>query len=287
MDFSSVLIANLHAQIGIHNMKEVDENLLRHMILNTIRSIRVKFKKEGELIIACDRGSWRKGVYPYYKANRAKAKSESDLDWRAIFEVFNKVRDDLKEHFPYRVITVENAEADDVIGTLVDKFGNDLPLAGGENILIMSPDKDFAQLHRYSNVQQYDPIRKKYITHSNPNEYLLEHVIKGDSGDGVPNILSDDDTLVVPGKRQKPMTAKRLAQLKEAFHNPQLSTADAETDERFWRNLKLIDLRYTPNEIRDRILSEYEAQAGKNRSKIFNYLMNNSLRNLMESVQEF
>jgi len=279
LDFSSVIIANLHAQIGIHNMREVDEDLLRHMILNTIRSIRTKFKKEGELIIACDMGSWRKGVYPYYKANRKKTKDASPLDWKKIFEIFAAMRTDLKNYFPYRVIEVQDAEADDVIAALVFEFGNDLPLASGEDILIMSPDKDFAQLHRFSNVKQYDPIRKAWISVLDPDLFLKEQIIRGDTGDGVPNIMSDDDTFVIAEKRQKTMTAKRFEQL--------MATVPEEFKKGHDRNTLMIDLRCSPQEIRNRVLEEYRAQAGKGRSRLLNYFIEHRLRNLTASINEF
>jgi hypothetical protein len=281
LDFSSVIIAALHAQIGIHHMREVEEDLLRHMILNTIRSVRTKFKSHGEIIIACDMGSWRKDVYPYYKANRKKAKDASALDWKKIFEIFTQMRNDLKVNFPYRVIEVQNAEADDIIATLVKHFGNDLPLASSnqEDILIMSPDKDFAQLHRFSNVKQYDPIRKKWIEHPDPEQFLKEQIIKGDSVDGVPNIMSDDDTFIVDGKRSKTMTAGRLAKFLEAIPE--------EFQHGYERNRMMIDLRNTPIDIQSAVMAEYDAQAGKGRSKIFSYFMKHRLRNLTEAMGDF
>lgn len=282
LDFSSVIIANLHAQIGLHNMREVEEDLLRHMILNTVRALRVKFKKE-ELIIACDMGSWRKQAYPYYKANRAKAKEKSDLNWTAIFEIFTKMRNDLRDYFPYRVIEVQGAEADDVIAALVFEYGDNEGLAMNigtqEDIIIVSPDKDFAQLHRFPNVKQFDPIKKKWIEHVDADAYLVDHVIKGDSGDGVPNIMSDDDTFMIPGKRQKPMTAKRLEEFRASIPD--------EFKKNFDRNTLVIDLRNTPQSLRTEIIEVYKQQAGKDRSQIFNYMMKNKLRNLLEAIQEF
>lgn len=278
LDFSSVMIANLHAQVGLHNMKEVEEDLLRHMILNTVRALRIKFK-EHELIIACDGGSWRKAAFPYYKANRAKAKEKSPLDWNQIFEIFRKMRSDLRDYFPYRVVEVQGAEADDIIGTLVFEYGNELPLSVGEDIIIVSPDKDFAQLHRYGNVKQYDPIKKKWLDRGEADTYLRDHIIKGDSGDGVPNIMSDDDTFCIPGKRQKTMTAKRLEKFRESVPD--------EFHAGYVRNSLMIDLRNTPQNLRTEILEVYKQQAGKDRSKLFNYMVKNRLRNLLESIQEF
>lgn len=293
LDFSQLMLANLHAQLGMQNMREVEPELLKHMVLNTLRSIRKKFGPEfGEMIIACDKRSWRKEAFPYYKANRKKAKDASDLNWDAIFKVFNEMVEDIKKFFPYRVIEVERAEADDVIGTLVQEFGS-VGLSIGEEILIISTDKDFSQLHRYANVKQYDPIKKKYIQpETNADDYLLTHIIKGDSGDGVPNILSDDDTFVVQEKRQKTMTAKRLAAFKEMFSVPLTedmpeSFEITDAHRKYQRNAKLIDLRHTPSEIRAAIMNEYDAQAGKGRQHIFNYLINKKMRNLMDAVGDF
>lgn len=281
VDFTQIMIANLHAQIGIHHANDLEEGLLKHMILNTIRSIRMKFGSEyGDIVIACDKRTWRKSVYPYYKANRATAKAKSALDWNAIFKVFDVMKSDLKEFFPYRVIEVEGAEADDVIGTLVHEFGME-GLAVGEPILIISADHDFAQLHSYANVKQYDPIKKKYVeSKASPRDYLFEQIIKGDSGDGVPNVLSDDDTFVVDGKRQTPMTAKRLAECREKF-------ASGSDDPKYIRNEMMINLRNTPSDIKAAILAEYDAQSGKDRRKIFGYLMTNKMRNLMDAAGDF
>ena len=190
VDLNQVMIASLMAQLGTHRNAEVDENMIRHMVLNSLRFNRMKFKSEfGELIIcADDRSYWRKDVFPYYKASRRKARDESELDWGCIFSALNKIRDELKEVFPYKVIQIDGCEADDVIGAIIHKEGK--YLNSGENFLILSGDKDYIQLLKYANVKQYSPILKKWITHSNPEEYLFEHIIRGDAGDGVPNKYS-------------------------------------------------------------------------------------------------
>jgi 5'-3' exonuclease len=280
IDFSNVLIANLHAQFGLQNLREVEEDLLRHMILNTLRSIRVKFRNQGELVIACDGRSWRREVFPYYKANRDSSKKKSDIDWRKIFEVFTKIREEVRENLPYRVVSGPGAEADDVISAIVTRHGSDSPLvSNADRIVIVSPDKDFGQLHRFTNVSQWDPIRKREISIPDPVDYLLEHVIRGDSGDGVPNVLSDDDTFVVPGKRQKTMTAKRLEALKREVPE--------EVFPKYERNQRLIDLSKAPREVTEKVLESFESEAGKGRTKIFDYFREKRLRNLLESIQEF
>jgi hypothetical protein len=269
-------------QLGNHTNAQIEENMVRHMILNSLRSYRSKFRDEyGELVIACDNSNyWRKKIFPYYKANRKKSREKSDLDWKSIFDCMNMIRAELKEFFPYKVIDIESAEADDIIGTLVKNFGSELN--SGESILILSGDKDFIQLHTYGNVKQYDPTRKKWITHKDPHMFLKEHIMKGDSSDGVPNILSSDNCFVV-GDRQRPLTAKKIEQYMKVKPT-ELETSIARN---YFRNEQLIDLSHTPEEIRTKVMESYNAQSNKDRSKLMNYFIANKLRNLMESISEF
>jgi len=185
---------------------EFDEDFLRHMVLNSIRNYRSKFFKEyGEIVICCDgRGYWRKNFFEFYKGKRKEGRDKSALDWDKIFEWINAIKKDLKEYFPYRVIEVAGAEADDIIAFLATKYSS------SESILIVSADKDFQQLQKYPNVEQYSPMAKKFLKCENPTAYLKEHIIRGDAGDGVPNIFSDEDTFMVEGKRQKPVSSKKM-----------------------------------------------------------------------------
>ena len=279
VDFNQVVLSNLMMSLGNHTNAQIEENMVRHMVLNALRAFKVKFGDEfGELVVACDNTNvWRKKDFPYYKANRKKSQEKSELDWKGIFECLNKIRQELKDNFPYRIIDVASAEADDVIATLV-KYKHD-----EQNILIMSGDKDFIQLHKYDGVQQYDPVRKRKIAHDNPTRYLAEHILKGDSGDGIPNVLSSDNCFVV-GERQKPMTAKKIAHY--------LTTDPATIEDpivlRNWfRNQQLIDLSFVPSYIEDRVLEQYDSQKGKDRSKLMNYFIANKLKNLMEHMSEF
>lgn len=282
VDFNQVCISNLMMQLGNHTNTPLEEGLVRHMVINSIRSYKQKFSDQyGELIIACDdKNYWRKQLFPYYKANRKKARDNSELDWANIFEIFNKIRDELKEYFPYRVIQARTAEADDIISTLVHKHGIE-GINTGEQILILSGDKDFVQLQKFANVKQYDPVRKKYITHNNPIGYLYEHILKGDAGDGVPNVLSSDDVFVTNG-RQKPMTQKRI---------DELAKTTFDSNHPLWRNWnrnwQLIDLQHVPEAIKSDIIDQYDQQSSKDRSKLFNYFMKYKLKHLMESVGDF
>lgn len=280
IDLSQVMIATLMAQLGNHTNAEVDENLLRHMVLNSIRANKVKFSKDyGEFVIAADgKQSWRKEVFAYYKANRKRDRDASELNWGLIFESLNKIRDELKEYFPYRVIHLDHAEADDVIAVLVKNRTNQF-----EKTLILSGDKDFQQLQRYAAVSQYSPVLKKFITCKNPDMFLKEHIIRGDVGDGIPNFLSSDDTLVT-GSRQKNISSKKLdiwlKQEPEQFCTGEMLRG-------FKRNQQLVDFDYIPKEVEDRIMAEYQAQAGKDRGKLFNYFINHKLKGLVEAINDF
>jgi len=278
LDLNQVMIANFMSQIGNHTDTKIDEGLFRHMVLNSIRSIKTKFTEYGELIIACDdKKLWRRELFPFYKANRKKTRDASELDWAAIFNTLSKIKLELKEYFPYRVIQVEGAEADDVIGTLTKKFN-------GEKILIVSGDKDFRQLQKYYNVFQYDPINKKYITEEKALEYLKELIIKGDRGDGIPNILSSDNC-IVDGIRQKAVSSKKLKEWLD--QEPLLFLTTDELTKNWNRNKVLIDLECIPENVTEKIITEYTKQENKTRDKIFDYLINNKMKVLIEHINEF
>jgi hypothetical protein len=278
-DYQQVAISNLMEQIG-SSSGSVDENLVRHMILNTIRTYVKKFKASHgpEVIIACDnKHYWRREIYPYYKAGRKKARAASGHDWSSIFESLNKIRQELKDSSPYKVIEVEGAEADDIIGTLVQKY------SATEKIMILSSDKDFAQLQRFPNVEQFSPIMKKYIKEPFPLIQLKQLIIRGDKGDGIPNILSPDDVFVSDG-RQKPITEKKIIgwmnQDAKEFCNDEMFR-------NFTRNETLIDLTKIPESVRNFILESYENAEGKTKQVFMNYMIQNRLKNLLECIDEF
>jgi hypothetical protein len=270
------------AQVGNHTNIPLDESLLRHMILNTIRLNRNKFAdKYGEMVICCDsKKYWRRDVFPYYKASRKKDREASGVDWNTMFNTLSTVRQELIDTFPYKTLIVEGAEADDIIGTLVHKYNQ-----YEKDILILSSDKDFMQLQIYNNVKQYSPVHKKFIRTADAELYLKEHIIKGDRGDGIPNVASPDSVFVTGG-RQRPMRKKLIEQIA----NTNVLTAGDVSEEikrNFARNKQLVDLSETPEELQDEIVSAYTNYDIKDRSGLFNYFVNNKLRNLMENLSEF
>ena len=271
------------AQIGNHTNLPIEEDLVRHMVLNKIRQIRKKFSDCGEIVIACDgRNTWRRQMFQYYKANRKIDRSKSDFDWHAIYEILNKIKDELRDNFPYIVIHVEGAEADDVIASLVNKYGVEINTDTSDKIVIVSGDKDFVQLQRFANVEQYDPIKSRSIVENDPYKFVKMHIIKGDRGDGIPNILSDDNCLV-SGVRQKKITEKFI----DNFNYDQ---QPEQIQRNYMRNFSLIDLSQVPITIQLQSLATYDVEkktSPARKQKMFNYFVNKRLKNLMECIGEF
>ena len=279
IDYNAVAIGNLVVQ-----RLNIDENLIRHMILNSIRMYRQKFQNEyGEVVIVADgQANWRRDVFPQYKYKRRKSRDESKIDWNEAFRIINMVRDEIRDHFPYKVMHEPNCEADDVIARLAletQEFGKHEP------VMIISADHDFIQLHKYDNIKQYSPMLKKFVKDKNPRLYSMTHIFKGDGGDGVPNVLSDDNVFV-DDRRQTPVTKKKLDAWLEA---EDLQKIMGDTIYRnYLRNKKMIDLTETPDAIKEQIINSFESQdPKKNKGKVFPYLVKKRCKRLVECVQEF
>ena len=280
------MISNLMVQINGRNAVELSEDLVRHMVLNSIRGINKKFRKDyGELVIASDgKHSWRKQSFPNYKANRKKNREQSGHDWESIFDFLNRIKLELKEFLPYKFIELETAEADDVIAVLIRRMERIIGPNHAKKILIVSGDKDFIQLHN-DNVKQYNPILNKYVgKDETPGIYIKEHILKGDRSDGVPNILSDDNVFV-EGRRQRPLSKKKLNELICAGFL--YTSLNDEEKKNYDRNRKLIDLTCIPQELEEKIKSEFDNIKVATRDKILNYFISRKLKTLIEIIDEF
>ena len=279
LDYSQTVIGSFMAVSK--GKPVVEEDLLRHTILNSIRIFRKQFTKDyGEMVICCDdKNNWRKEVFPEYKANRRKNRENDITDWKTLFELLHEMREDLNKYFPYKVMHIDSAEADDIIGVLVEER------QGIEHspTLILSSDKDFIQLQKFDKVKQWSPLQKKFIV-GDPAESLYDKTIRGDTGDGVPNILSSDDTLITEGKRQTPVTKKKMelwrGKKPEEFCNEAMLR-------NYHRNKTMVDLRETPESIRINIVNQYDNQEAGDRSQLLNYFVDKRLKNLMEVIDEF
>ena len=275
VDISQLLVASTFMSMK-KGETEVDIKKLRHMILNSLRMYRKKHANEfGELVICCDGSlSWRREIFPNYKAGRKSGREISPLNWSQIFNCFTLIRKELKENFPYQLIQVDTAEADDIIGTLVIRQRKE-----GERTLIISSDKDFLQLQREENVFQFSPVKKKMLNGVDPIEYLEEHILRGDKSDGIPNVLSAHDC-IVSGVRQLPMTKKLISEFKE-------NGVPSEHTLRFKENTELIDLRYTPQNVQLKILEQKHQDPIGNRNMLPAYFKEHKLDSLLKHIGDF
>ena len=284
LDYSQIVIASV-----MKNSNEMSEGYIRHLVLNTIRMYYQKFHKEfGDMVICCDASNnWRREIFEHYKASRKTTRDKSDFDWSELFRILHLIREELEINFPYKVMYIDRAEADDIIGALVIYTNRNKKLNGvydeAEPLLILSSDKDFQQLQKYENVKQYSPLKKTFIDTKKPISFLKEHIMKGDTSDGIPNFLSDDDTFVTE-KRQKPLSTKKLSVWTEL--EPDVF-CEKEMLRNFRRNEMLIDLEKIPDWLFDDIVNTFEAIQPVGRAKLFNYFVKHKLKNLMEHINEF
>ena len=277
IDLSQIMVASTMMSMG-KEQSEVDIDMVRHMILNSLRMYRSKYHDEyGELVLCCDgRHSWRREHLPQYKAARKSSREADKRDWTQIFGCLDTIKSELKEFFPYKYLEIDEAEADDIIGGLARQ-------SGSEKVMIISGDKDFIQLQTYKNVKQYSPITKKLVTTTNPYNYLKEHILRGDSSDGIPNFLSSDNC-IVDKIRQKPLSKKKV----ESWLGE--SPVDFCTEEQlrnYHRNVKLIDLQYTPLDIVDKIKQQFNENPKGKRSGLLNFFVERKLNNLIQDIGEF
>ena len=279
VDFSGICLATILIN------KENDERMIRHMTLNSLRMYNQKFKENyGQMVLACDGpNNWRKEYFPQYKGVRRKSRQESTFDWNEAFRILNSLREEIRDNFPYKVIHMDQCEADDIIGTLVEnsqEFGNFGP------IMIVSADGDFKQLQKYNNVSQWSPLTKKLVEEGHPRQNLKLKILQGDSGDGVPNVLSDDDTLI-EGRRQTPLSKKKKEAILQDLADGELLYA-ASWYRNYCRNETLIDLSKTPSSLKQNIINNFmEQDPWGNKGKVFPYLVSKKMNRLIESVTEF
>jgi len=276
VDMNQISLASLMMHLHM-NKGELDEEMVRHMILNSVRMYRTMFNEDfGEVVLTYDsRAYWRKQLFPQYKANRKKGRESDDKDWDSIFGVLNKIKEEIREFLPYKVVETYGAEADDVIAIVCKHYQS-------EKIMIVSGDKDFIQLHKYENVRQYSPITKKHVNGVNPVVYIKEHILKGDKSDGVPNVLSPDHTFT-DGLRQRPLTSKKL----NSILAQDIDDLNDELKRNYQRNNALINLDEIPEELEQCILDDFKGATCGDRSKLLDYFIDKRLKTLTEQIGEF
>lgn len=282
LDTSGTIFASIFVDLAKEKSKTVEINYLRHLILNSIRSINKKFgPKYGELVLALDSPhNWRKEKYPWYKANRAISRKADDFDWKDIFSKLDVIYGEIQKYLPYKSLRIEGCEADDIIGTFASKFKE---ISDDKKLLIISNDKDFAQLHQYKWVSQYKPYIQDFFVEHNPKISLLELICKGDSSDGIPNIKSQNDSFILK-KRQSPVTTKFIKSIIDT--NGECLNEEQKT--RFNENEELIDLSKTPSNLQNNIIEAYKnANPNKDLSKVLSYLVSKDCVQLAGLANDF
>jgi len=286
IDYSQLAIANIVIALKQENKLPTPE-MARYLILNSIRSYVHQHKEQygPEVVIAVDGAHpWRRDIFPHYKAKRREGR-EKDETGALIYEYMDIIRKELEENFPYKVVKLDGVEADDIIAVIIKKS---VKKWFTTKYLIISSDKDFQQLQKYPNVTQYSPVLKKFYETDSPQEYIYEHILRGDPGDGIPNFLSPDDTFV-NGIKSKPIMKKKLT----GWIDTLMRGEDAKEFcneyhyRNYQRNQRLIDFDFIPEEIQDDIYKQYEDNEPKSKSDILPYLIKNDLQSLIGKIEEF
>lgn len=289
IDFNGVLIANIATatkELG----KDVSLDAVKQYFYRELLSLKGKFREYGEIVIACDSPhTWRKQYFPYYKVKRLESRKALPFSWELVIESIAAIQADMIEYFPYKVVKVDSAEADDIIAVVcrhVTGYKDGLVL-NPEPIMICSSDNDFKQLQAIPSVKQWSPPAGKYVVESNPDRYLFEKILKGDVGDSVPNVLSEDAD-VANNIRQKPITVIRIDKWTSHFveNNGELHPElDAE---KYARNKTLVDLmNCIPKELEDKIIETFENVKVAPKIKLSSYFIKTQMKSLYSELQNF
>lgn len=279
LDLNQVVIANLmqHFNFSAKGAK-INEPLVRHMVLNSIRSYNQQFgSKYGSMVVCCDnRQYWRSKAFPYYKMHRKKDRDASSFNWSEIFSYLNKVKEELKVSAPFQVIETANAEADDIIAVLSKTQKSP--------ILIISSDKDFLQLQKYPNVNQYSPFHKRFLSVDDPQKVLKEHILRGDKGDGIPNFLSPDAS-IIKDERQKSLNKNKMEVWMK--QDPSVFCTTDMMKSGYDRNKMLIDFEQIPSDVEYKIIETFLNATTQTMQSFLVYLADNKLKSLIEVVDDF
>jgi 5'-3' exonuclease len=260
-----------------------------HLMLKSLIGIKKLTGVKSDKVVLCiDGNSWRKQLYPEYKAHRKtkRDKEKSEFDWKEFFKVTDELLSIIEKTTKIKVLRSPNAEGDDSIFVL-SKYLSDRNIQS----VIVSSDKDIKQVLRHDNVEMYDPILREYIT-GYDTKSLLTHVLQGDSGDNIPsikdstefdpefikhlkvsgihltkvedvtklevfrNILDEyDGKNVYKPARFGPVGAQKIV---DAGNVRNILRENPLYAKHFKRNRKLIDMRKVPIEIKEDIIRVFE-----------------------------
>jgi len=283
VDFSNIIYSIFFMDLREEGLAG-NENFVRHLCLNKILSIKKKLeiKHQNVFLLLDHKINWRREIFPYYKADRAKSREKLDLDFKRLFNLIDNFYSELKAYFPFYILRNEYVEADDWVAVLAKHFSET-----GDSSIVVSTDKDFYQLQKYPNVlYQYDHINFKNVKIDNAENVLKAKVLCGDPGDGIPNILSDSDTFVVKKKRQKPFGEKKAWQ--HVIDNDiDKFITENKLELNFKRNNRLINFDCIPKQISEVILKRYVSyELPKEGTQLQAYLHSKDLNAILARSRE-
>ncbi len=183
VDGSSYLFRAYHALPHFTNKKGFPTGAI-FGVLNMLRKLKEDFADHAEILIVFDaKGkNFRHELYPEYKANRSAMAEDLAVQIAPLHQLIQLLG------FPLYQKT--GVEADDVIGTLATRYA-----AAGKEVLIISGDKDLAQLLQPS-IRIIDTMKNTEIN----DAHLLEKfgvtadkiidllALTGDTSDNVPGV---------------------------------------------------------------------------------------------------
>ncbi|AUR85764.1 coil containing protein [Vibrio phage 1.081.O._10N.286.52.C2] len=287
VDFSQIVLSTIMATYKPGDLLTVD--LIRHIVLNTLRANVSKNKLRYPCIILCfdngEGGYWRKKAAWYYKHNRKGERDKSEWDFTVIFEAMSIIKQEIKDNMPYRVMDIMGVEADDHIGVLTKYYvEHNVP------VLITSSDGDFTQLHTSKLVRQWSPIMRKWVKpkHGSPEMDIMFKCIKGDKKDGIAPLKAPNDHYTHGDGRRAP--AVRAEELRTLMTSTQEELKNLLTDEQWLRyveNRSLLDFEYIPTDISDSILEQFKEQKPAARGKMLMYFGSKKLDSLVPLMSDF
>ena len=181
LDASSYVFRAYHAVSFLTNSKSFPTNAI-YGFINMFNKLLKDFKPE-YLVAVFDSGgtSFRNEIYQQYKANRGEAPEDISLQFPKIIEFL--------EASGIKTIKLENYEADDLIGSITDKFKDK------NKISIISGDKDFVQLID-KNVNMIDTMKGRTTSIKEveeryglgPELMIDFFALVGDSIDNIPGV---------------------------------------------------------------------------------------------------
>lgn len=277
-DFSQALYG------GVYSLKknsEINKENLRVYLLSAVLKIHLKFKKEHgkDIVLALDSTSWRKTVFSNYKHKRKKKREDEEIDWNAVFVIFEEIIQEFEEHLPYKIIKVDGCEGDDLVFVL-SKFCEG-------TVVIVGIDKDYEQLQMFDHIKQYNPIKEIFMKFDKKETAynLFSLICRGDTSDGICSIINPDDCFV-KNIRQKPLREVYIKEAFEAAKKGELKEFLGEkVYKRFEENRQLIDARYIPKDIQEKVVDKY-INYPKKKNNLIHYLVEHNLKQFTEDAMK-